>query len=308
MIEDAEQAYRRAVEIIEVATIPPDPDAPSLHMWRLRPSEEAAFLIQRYLNPPPQWGIKLSLSATFLGPERCVSLGRKLILNNTITTLDLSMCDMQEEAAVEFFHCLKRNRCLKHLNLDGNNVGDKGATAAAECIHNLETLHMSCNDIHDKGAIAIASFLRNSSKIKTLNLRANCITFYGAYKLISALEPILERLSPALLERISIEEPVSSSDFDDLLNLSARPSTQGTFDVNGDIATEESAEKASHGKQNRIPPEDVYNETLHTLWLRHNRDIPEELFKIVETILAKRFPQPPKGISKKKIGLKSKRE
>ncbi|RNF09935.1 uncharacterized protein Tco025E_06888 [Trypanosoma conorhini] len=306
MAEDADTAYRRAVEAIEVATIPPDPDAPSCLMWRLRPSEEAAILVQRYLNPPPQWGIKLSLSSTFLGPERCMSLGRKLILNNTVTTLDLSMCDMQDEAAAEFFNSLKRNRCLKHLNVDGNYISDKGASAAAECVQNLETLHMSCNIIHDKGAIDIASFLRKSAKIKTLNLRANRITFYGAYRLIAALEPVLDRVSPALREAILLQEPPPLCDSEASLSASAKHSACRTLDLSGDVNTENNVEKASQGKRNSNASTEPYNETIHTLWLRHNCDIPEELFTILETILAKRFPQPPKGISKKKLASRAK--
>ncbi|RNF00356.1 hypothetical protein TraAM80_07649 [Trypanosoma rangeli] len=308
MTEDAGSAYQRAVEVIEVATIPPDPDALSCFMWRLRPSEEAAILIQRYSNPPPQWGIKLSLSSTFIGPERCAGLGRKLILNHTVTTLDLSMCDMQDEAAEEFFHALKRNRCLKHLNVDGNYIGDKGAIAAAECVQNLETLHMSCNIIQDKGAIAIASFLRKSSKIKTLNLRANRITFYGAYKLISALEPILDIVSPTLRENILLQESLPLDDSEGSLSASAKPSACASLDIDGCTRTESNVDKSYQGKQNSSSITEPCNETLHTFWLRHNCDIPEELFMIMEKILAKRFPQPPKGISKKKFASKPKRK
>ncbi|ESL08753.1 hypothetical protein TRSC58_03539 [Trypanosoma rangeli SC58] len=308
MAEDAVSAYQRAVEVIEVATVPPDPDALSCFMWRLRPSEEAAILMQRYSNPPPQWGIKLSLSSTFIGPERCVSLGRKLILNHTVTTLDLSMCDMQDEAAEEFFHALKRNRCLKHLNVDGNYIADKGATAAAECVQNLETLHMSCNIIQDKGAIAIASFLRKSSTLKTLNLRANRITFYGAYKLISALEPILDSISSTLREAILSHESPPLDDSEVSLSTSAKPSASAPLDIDGYIKTENNVEKSLQGKQSSSSITEPCNETLHTFWLRHNCDIPEELFMIMERILAKRFPQPPKRISKKKFASKAKRK
>ncbi|ORC87936.1 uncharacterized protein TM35_000191800 [Trypanosoma theileri] len=300
MEDDAEVAYRRVIEALETATVPPDPDAPSCLMWRLRPSEEAALAMQRYLHPPPRWGLNLSLSSMFLGSEKCISIGRKLILNNTVTTIDLSMCDMQDKGAVEFFSCLKRNKCLKHLNIDGNYIGDKGAIAAAKCIQNLETLHMSCNDIHDEGAIAIASSLRLSSKIKTINLRANRITFYGAYKLIDSLEPVLHRISSEIAENISRRESSFVIEGDETTSISRKSSSRGAFEGNGDIATDNAPEETVETKEiNKDSPLEVYNETLHTLWLRENVDIPEEFFKILDTILVKRFPQPPKGLSKK---------
>ncbi|KAH9600514.1 Leucine-rich repeat [Trypanosoma melophagium] len=300
MEDEAEIAYKRVIEAIETAAIPPDPDAPSCNMWRLRPSEEVAHAMQRYLNPPPRWGLNLSLSSMFLGSEKCISIGRKLILNNTVTTIDISMCDMQDKGAVEFFSCLKRNKCLKHLNVDGNYIGDKGAIAAAKCIQNLETLHMSCNDIHDEGAIAIASSLRISSKIKTINLRANRITFYGAYKLIDALEPILPRISLELAEKISARESSRVTEGDEVTSLSIKSYPAGLLEGSGDIDNDITPEGMVESKENNKDfPIEVYNETLHTLWLRENVDIPEDFFKLLDTILVKRFPQPPKGVSKK---------
>lgn len=280
MAENVDFLFKQAIDTIEDSTVAVDPNAPSCNAWRLRPSEEAAVLVERYLNPPPRWGKKIDLSLLFLGPEKCALIGRMLILNRTVTSLDLSMCDMQEEAAVNFFTCIKRNQCLKHLNVNGNNIGDKGAIAAAECICNLETLHMSCNNIHDNGAVAISSFLRMSNKIRSLNLRANRITAYGVYKLISSLEPIDDRMSASLQKTVtSLRGDLEAGDKYQILV------------PDGDVLQSNQSFSLSI---------EVHNETLHTLWISLNCDIPDELVKILETILAKRFPQPPKGISKKK--------
>ncbi|AAZ12337.1 leucine-rich repeat protein (LRRP), putative [Trypanosoma equiperdum] len=297
MIEEVESVYKRAIETIEGSTAPPDPDAPNSFKWRLRPSEEAAIACNRYLNPPEPWGIKLCCSSTFWGPEKCVNIGRMLILNHTVTSLDLSMCDMQEEGAVRFFSCIKRNRCLKHLNVNGNYIGDRGAVAASKCIGNLESLHASCNGIHDAGAVALASSLPSSSKIKTLNLRGNRLTFLGAYKLVSALEHVVDLLSPELRDAVSAgttlytgsEKGLESSlkEFTSAKSESSEKERQSSF---GHIM---------EGLQESESDVKEFNTSLHTLWLRQNDDIPEELFRVLDKILEKRVPQPPKGVMKK---------
>ncbi|KEG12170.1 putative leucine-rich repeat protein (LRRP) [Trypanosoma grayi] len=159
---------------------------------------------------------------------------------------------------------------------------------------------MSSNGIHDEGAIAVSSALRLSSKIKTLNLRANRITFYGVYKLIDALEPVLHCISSALAESINEREPAKAKGFDDTQSVSTKLSVRENLDISVDAVDESVGEGTSQVIQDDNSPAEIYNETLHTLWLRHNDDVPDELLKIVDTILAKRFPQPPPGISKKK--------
>lgn len=201
-------SYEKALEALDISPhqLPPDPFAPSCNQFRLRPSEEAAIFIQRYLNPPPPWGLKINLSRTFLGPEKCLKLGQKLILNRTVTYLDLSMCDLEEKMSKDFFFCIERNFTLRHLNVNGNAIRDTGAIAAAKCIGNLESLHMASNEITDIGALAIADAVRVSGKIKTLSLRSNDITIYGLYKIMDALEPSLGLMPPEVQTLIAEKE------------------------------------------------------------------------------------------------------
>nr|CCD13743.1 unnamed protein product [Trypanosoma congolense IL3000] len=300
MLDEAKSAYKKVIETIEVATIAPDPSVPDIFAWRLRPSEEAIIAYNRSLNPPEPWGIKLNCSSMFWGADKCINIGRKLILNNNVTSLDISLCDMQEEGAVVFFSCLERNRCLRHLNVDGNFIGDRGAVAASKCIKNLETFHASCNNIHDAGAIALASSLLDSAVIKTLNLRGNRITAFGVYKLISALEPVFDTLPPALQVSISAEQEKYEAITEKLVpthrkQLSSTELSSSRFDVDESLLLMKECDQIDE------KPEERLNTTLHTLWIRQNDDIPEELFKILEKILQKRVPQLQKGLSKKKI-------
>ncbi|KAG8344179.1 putative leucine-rich repeat protein (LRRP) [Trypanosoma vivax] len=291
MIDDVESVYNRAIETIETAVIAPHPDSTSCFASRLRPSEEAALIINCYLNPPPPWGIKLNCSSMFWGSEKCVNIAQKLILNHTVTSLDLSMCDLQENEAVVFFSCLRRNTCLKHLCMNGNCIGDKGAVAAAQCVGNLETLHMSCNGICDNGAVALASSLRQSEKIKTLNLRGNRISLYGAYMLVSALEAVLDLFSQNIRSSILAFDFVLCSSSE----LNSEKLTKEREQMSMDKSDSKDCYVSVRANKEKL------NESLHTLWLRHNDGIPEELFKVLDKVLSKRFPQPPKGISKKNL-------
>lgn len=287
--------FEIAILTIETATCDPDPGAPSCNEYRLRPSEEAALLLSRALNPPPPWGVKINLARSFLGPEKCIILGKKLILNKTLTYLDLSMCDMQADAAEQFFSCVARNTTLKHLSVNGNDIGDRGAFAAAPCLARLETFHCASNGVTDVGASALAEALRHSATLKTLSLRNNRITVAGVKTLLNALEAPEEE--PGASDKAPQAESDSAAEH--------IPAEHSEAEVPVPSATSENTvglELRQPGipEVDCTPAEPVFNETLHTLWVDQNESIPEEVFEKLATILAKRFPKPPETKKKKK--------
>lgn len=322
-------SYEKALEVMCVipSQLPVDPLSPSCHQFRLRPSEEAAILVNRFLNPPPPWGVKINLHRSFIGSEKCLQLGLKMILNQTVTFLDLSFCDLEEQAAEAFFMYLERNRTLKHLNVSGNNIKDSGACAAAKCVGNLETLHLASTEITDAGAIALADQVRESKTIKTLNIRNNHITMYGLYKLMDTLEPAFELMPSDIKELISLKEKeisTTSSQSPSKINDTSAEDypletiTEEPISTNDQLPSGNSVSDAEKvGKQeNEIDKEQredeevceeeekSYNESLHTLWVDYNSFFPEEVMKSLNCILAKRFPVPPPGAIKKKKGRK----
>ncbi len=111
-------AVEDAKRTIETAVLPTNPRDPSNGVlpWRIRPSEMRALAVQDYLAPPPEWGVKINLASMYIGPDHAKAVAHSLILNHTVTTLDLSCCDMGTDAAIELMHCLERNKTLKHLN------------------------------------------------------------------------------------------------------------------------------------------------------------------------------------------------
>lgn len=257
---EASDFFTEALAKIETGVVPQDPDAPTLHKYRLRPSEEAAILAKLYECPPKPWGIKINLGGLFLGEAKCCTIGRKLILNTTVTYLDLSFCDMQENGSVEFFSCIRRNRTLRHLNLNGNYIGDKGAEAAASCLPQLESLHISSNSITDTGALAIIKALPLSKRIKHLNLRNNSITLEVIKQLISCLEP-----------------SESTAELPDKLG----------------VVVDEITLQIKEGENIEDPEESTTNDSLQALWIDGNCDIPIEWTERLNKILASRFPKPP---------------
>lgn len=312
-------SYEKAIEVMSItpSQLPPDPLAPSCHQYRLRPSEEAAIICNLFLNPPPPWGIKINLHRSFIGGEKCLQLARKMILNQTVTYLDLSMCDLEERNAIGFFQYLQRNKTLKHLNVNGNRIKDVGVCAAAKCISNLETLHVASNEISDVGAIAIADELRESKTLKTLNIRSNHITVYGVYRIMDALEPSFGLMPTETQEFITAREKEASTllfKSSSTLNVSsveeellgtivedtgaAAAQTPKSYPVSVSESTEKVANSAE--QQEHEDEDKKYNGTLHTLWVDYNATFPDEVLKSLHGILAKRFPQPPPGAIKKK--------
>ena len=175
--------------LIETATLA-NPDEYKSFEWKQRPSTLRQIAVEHFLNPPPPWGLRVNLASLYIGPEHCNTIAQSMLLCKTVTSLDLSMCDMQTESAVYLFKCLKgRNKVLRHLNLNGNFIDPPGGVAAATCVGQLESLHLACNNIGDVGCIAISHELRRTNTMKFLNVRANNITNVGIHKLLEALSP-----------------------------------------------------------------------------------------------------------------------
>ncbi|CCW65570.1 unnamed protein product [Phytomonas sp. EM1] len=265
-----QNSFEEAIRLIENES-PQNEEKPSAkNKFRLRPSEELALLIADYLNPPPPRGTKINLSRSFLGSERCTFLGRKLNLSRTVTFLDISMCDIQEDAAERFFSLIKHNAVLRHVNINCNAIGDKGAVAAAECFAHLETLHASSNGITDCGASQIAEALVSSTTMKTLNLRCNKITKVGMTKLMQALDPSY---------MIDTENTLTQNNQDEASQSDVSQSKPVAQDSN------------------------LANSSIYTLWIDGNEGATTDLVRSLAILLSCRFPQPPsflKNIKKSK--------
>ena len=122
-----------AIAIIQYTPVPTPPWDQQLTHPKMRPSEVQQAVWEAYAFPSDRpWGLSINLSSMYMGAALSARLGRELVMNETVTTLDLGMCDLGSDGCIELVKCLKRNYVLERLSLDGNRIGPLGAVALAE--------------------------------------------------------------------------------------------------------------------------------------------------------------------------------
>lgn len=218
-------AVREAKQLIETAVLSPnslqglkEKKGVALLMYQQELQRKEQQLQAEGLPPPPPWGLKVNLSNLCIGPRHGESVAHSMILNNNVTLLDLSGCDLGTEGAVAVLRCLQRNHTLEHLALSGNFLEPPAAVAAAAVLAtpscSLQSLALSCNKIGDDGAAALADSLRTNRTLTFLNVRGNGITDVGASALLDSMTPPtnpsltalwvqLNPISPELVGRIT---------------------------------------------------------------------------------------------------------
>lgn len=201
-----ETIVQQTIQQIESGYVPPNPKAEhaSDFVWRLRPSQLRALALQEFLSPPPIWGAKINLANLYIGAEHSERITRSLILNETVTSLDLSGCDIGTAGCVKLMSCLERNSTLKHLSLNGNYLEPRAAEAAKKVMGKLESLHLACNRLGDRGFLELAEGLRESKTLQFLNVRANGATGFGIFRLIEAMDMnLLNKLSDTTRDELA---------------------------------------------------------------------------------------------------------
>ena len=121
-----------ALRIVERTPLPPPPWVEALKRPRARPSEDQHRAYDAHVFPMPEWGLNINLSSSYMGISQGRRIAQMMVTNATVTTLDLSACDLYSEGCEALVACLKRNAVLRHLSLNGNRIGPKGAVALAE--------------------------------------------------------------------------------------------------------------------------------------------------------------------------------
>ena len=122
--------------------------------------------------------------------------------------LDLDRNQIGDRGLAALARCLSR-RCvqLQVFNCEGNQVGDAGASALAAALQRggatLEVLSLSNNAIGDAGAAALSKALTGLSSLATFGLSGNPVGEQGLSSLAAALAggaaPRLEELHVSML-------------------------------------------------------------------------------------------------------------
>ncbi|KAN0023725.1 hypothetical protein ACTFIV_008112 [Dictyostelium citrinum] len=96
-----------------------------------------------------------------------------LKLNNTLTTLSLSGCNIDELGAICLGEVFKNNNSIKYIDLSTNQIGDYGAISLANRLRNHPTikyLDISCNNISEGRVEEISNILQSNQTLKKLKI------------------------------------------------------------------------------------------------------------------------------------------
>ena len=130
---------------------------------------------------------EVDLSSAEICNVGAVVISMVLEKNSSLTHLDLSFNDIEHDVASS----LSCYSSLTFLNLEGNCIGDSGASSLSKALKaksSLTDLNLSYNRISDAGASFLSQALKANSSLTNLNLSINSIGDAGASSLSKALQ------------------------------------------------------------------------------------------------------------------------
>eukprot|EP00808_Paulinella_micropora_P029632 g44727.t1 len=116
-----------------------------------------------------------------------------LEVNKTLKALTLDGNEIGDEGATYISSALKMNTSLRELYMQNNNIGAEGARAFGEALkvnQTLTSLYLWDNKIGDEGAAHIAAAVKENKecKLEELDISSNSIGAKGALHIAKALE------------------------------------------------------------------------------------------------------------------------
>ncbi|XP_069761407.1 NLR family CARD domain-containing protein 3 isoform X2 [Narcine bancroftii] len=150
-----------------------------------------SYNIFKSLLPRLLYCHNLSLAENLISNTGAKAIARSLMVNRTLSALDLRSNSIGPKGAKAFADALKINQGLVFLNLQNNFLSEDGAKFVAEALHvnrKLTILNLQKNSINHEGAKRIASALKHNGSLKELNLSSNCISDIGTSAIAEALK------------------------------------------------------------------------------------------------------------------------
>ncbi|KAL4658267.1 protein NLRC3-like [Arapaima gigas] len=148
---------------------------------------------------------KISLAENAISNKGTKAISRSLMVNRSLTSLDLRSNNIGPKGAKSLAEALKNNNVLASetmnvlvvtsqiylYSLSSNQLGDKGVACLAQALrvnHSLITLHLQSNSVSNKGVTALTKALQVNKSLIDLNLRENSIGVEGAKEIAKALQ------------------------------------------------------------------------------------------------------------------------
>ncbi|XP_069859692.1 NLR family CARD domain-containing protein 3-like [Dipodomys merriami] len=134
---------------------------------------------------------KISLAENQISNKGAKALARSLLVNRSLTALDLRSNAIGPQGAKALADVLRINRTLASLSLQSNGIRDEGAKCMAEALasnQTLRVLHLQKNSIGLMGAQRMADALKQNRTLKELMLSSNSIGDGGGKTLAEALK------------------------------------------------------------------------------------------------------------------------
>uniref|UniRef100_A0A3B3RAX1 NLR family CARD domain containing 3 n=1 Tax=Paramormyrops kingsleyae TaxID=1676925 RepID=A0A3B3RAX1_9TELE len=133
---------------------------------------------------------RISLAENAVSNKGTKAISRSLLVNRSLTSLDLRSNNIGPKGAKSLAEALKNNQVLVSISLQNNVIEDEGTKALAEvllCNRKLTTLHLQKNSIGSEGARSLAGALQKNQVLRELSLSSNQLGDKGSEALAQAL-------------------------------------------------------------------------------------------------------------------------
>eukprot|EP01060_Flectonema_neradi_P035344 TRINITY_DN647_c5_g1_i3.p1 TRINITY_DN647_c5_g1~~TRINITY_DN647_c5_g1_i3.p1 ORF type:complete len:746 (+),score=145.56 TRINITY_DN647_c5_g1_i3:94-2331(+) len=125
------------------------------------------------------------INRNHMGLHGAKAMGETLAVNETLASLNLGANGLGDEGIALLAQGLERNTTLTDLNLGSNNIGWTGCAVLGPLLNNcnLQALNLERNDIRDKGVTILAQSLKSpniaAEQVRVLNLSYNNLKSQG---------------------------------------------------------------------------------------------------------------------------------
>ncbi|KAM5330160.1 NLR family CARD domain-containing protein 3 isoform 2-T9 [Glossophaga mutica] len=182
----------------------------------------------------------LDLRSNTIGPQGAKALADALKINRTLVFLSLQSNTIKDDGARSIAEALTANRTLSVIHLQKNTIGPVGAQKMADALkqnRSLKELMFSSNSIGNKGAKALAEALKVNQGLETLDLQSNSISDTGVAALMGAL-----CTNQTLLSLNLRENSISPKGAQDLARALCTNSTLKNLDLTANLLHDEGAQ------------------------------------------------------------------